>query len=69
MNNKKRCALEGCNKKLALVDFPCKCKSVFCISHRVPESHACTFDFQEEHKKNLLVYMQNPVISKKVEVL
>lgn len=66
---KKRCGFEGCNKKLSLVDYACKCKATYCGAHRVPETHACTFDFKEDHKKNLLVYMQDAVTSKKMEVL
>jgi hypothetical protein len=42
---------------------------MYCGAHRVPETHACTFDFKEDHKKNLLVYMQDAVTSKKMEVL
>jgi predicted nucleic acid binding AN1-type Zn finger protein len=64
-----RCAADGCKKKLALSDMPCKCKSVYCSLHRMPETHACSFDYQEAHKTNLLKYMSTAVIAKKVEVI
>lgn len=64
-----RCSAESCKKKLALSDMPCKCKSVYCSLHRMPESHACTFDFKEEHKENLLKYMSTAIVAKKVDVI
>ena len=42
-----RCAFDGCNKKLKLTDLECVCCKVFCINHRLPESHACTYDFKQ----------------------
>ena len=38
---KNRCSFDGCNKKLKLTDFPCKCKKIFCVKHRMQESHKC----------------------------
>lgn len=35
----------------------------------MPETHACSFDYQEAHKTNLLKYMSTAVIAKKVEVI
>jgi hypothetical protein len=64
-----RCALEGCKKKLSLVDYACKCTKVYCAAHRVPETHECKFNYKEEHKKNLLQHMGTAVTSKKIEVL
>ena len=45
---KNRCSFDGCNKKLKLTDFPCKCKKIFCVKHRMQESHNCV-----ELKKNM----------------
>lgn len=45
---KNRCSFDGCNKKLKLTDFPCKCKKIFCVKHRMQESHKCI-----ELKKNM----------------
>lgn len=36
----------GCNKKVGLTAFRCRCGAMFCGSHRHPESHNCTFDFK-----------------------
>lgn len=64
-----KCPHKDCKKKVGLVDFPCKCSTVYCAAHRAPETHACTFDYKQEQKKNLLQYMSTAVISKKIEVL
>lgn len=45
---KNRCSFDGCNKKLKLTDFPCRCKKIFCVKHRMQESHNCV-----ELKKNM----------------
>ena len=42
--NPNRCGC--CRKKLALTDLECRCKVRFCAAHRMPEEHACTFDFK-----------------------
>lgn len=49
-----------CNKKAVIV-VECSCKKVFCITHRMPEDHGCTFDFKEKSKD--LLNKQMPVIS------
>ena len=38
---KNRCSFNGCNKKLKLTDFPCRCKNKYCAKHRTQESHNC----------------------------
>ncbi len=47
----KRCPT--CRHKIALTDFACKCGPKFCAVHRLPEAHACTFDFRERDRVNL----------------
>ena len=42
--NPNRCGT--CRKKLTLTDLECRCKARFCAAHRMPEEHACTFDFK-----------------------
>lgn len=37
----------GCNKKVGLMGFKCKCGSTFCGDHRYPEKHECSFNFKE----------------------
>ena len=39
-----RCNAVECRKKLKLTDMECRCTKRFCTMHRLPESHACTFD-------------------------
>ncbi|KAL1371249.1 hypothetical protein HN51_001474 [Arachis hypogaea] len=36
----------GCNKKVGLTGFVCKCGATFCGVHRYPERHDCPFDFK-----------------------
>lgn len=42
-----------CTKKVGLLGFKCKCESVFCRTHRQPESHNCTFDFAKAGRDRL----------------
>jgi hypothetical protein len=64
-----RCCHDGCKKKLALTDFPCKCGKIHCISHRPAELHNCAFDFKQNHKDNLLQYMSTAVTSSKIDAI
>ena len=41
-----RCRHENCNKKLKLLYFECKCGLAFCLKHKMPELHNCTFDYR-----------------------
>ncbi len=41
-----RCCHENCNKKLNILCFECKCGLVFCLKHKMPELHNCTFDYR-----------------------
>ena len=41
---KNRCPV--CNKKMGLMPFECKCGKSFCILHKDPEAHNCTYDFK-----------------------
>ena len=50
---KKRCALDGCRKKLKLTDMDCKCKNRFCSLHRLPETHNCSWDPKNENEMNI----------------
>lgn len=63
------CSKEGCKKKLGLTPFQCRCEKHFCSTHRYPEEHACTFDYQASAKQDLLKYMSSPVIAPKVAIL
>ena len=58
----------SCAKKLKLTDMACKCQHRFCALHRMPETHACTFDFHGAAKT--LLQSQNPVVvGKKVDII
>ena len=56
----KRCPFDGCNQKIApaaaLIGMCNKCNICFCVSHRLPESHNCTYikDVKQIEKDNEL---------------
>ncbi|KAJ4842710.1 hypothetical protein Tsubulata_017889 [Turnera subulata] len=58
INIKNRC--EGCNKKVGLTGFACRCGKVFCGKHRYPKEHSCTFDFKALDR--VLLVKQNPLV-------
>ena len=50
-NKKNVCAHHECKKKINVVEMlscVCKCKQVFCLTHRLPERHNCTYDYNKE---------------------
>ena len=51
VKKKNRCPV--CNKKMGLLPFECKCGKFFCIKHKDPEAHNCTYDFKSESKDRL----------------
>lgn len=54
----KRCLT--CRKRIGFTGFKCRCGSMFCGSHRYPESHGCTFDYKKMGKE--AIAKANPVI-------
>jgi len=56
--NKSRCFT--CNKKIGLAGFECKCKLVFCSTHRYADKHCCTFDYKANAARQLA--RANPVV-------
>jgi len=40
-----------CKKKLKLTDLSCRCEKKFCAIHRMPENHACEYDYKTNGKK------------------
>lgn len=40
-------------KKKDVFAITCSCSKVYCIKHRMPEDHACPFDFKEKSKEIL----------------
>lgn len=59
----KRCAHDGCDKKLKMVDFPCRCEKTYCALHRHSVSHNCTFDYKQHGK----VILEKTVVACKHE--
>ncbi len=59
-SKKPRCVV--CNKKTGLVPYTCRCgeDKLFCAKHRYPEQHACTYDWKNHAKENIM--KQNPKI-------
>jgi len=55
MDQPKRCCLEGCRKKLKIIDLSikCKCENHYCENHRIPESHNCIFDYRQEDQSKI----------------
>lgn len=56
------CAMKGCKKKIGIVKYSCNCGKIFCVKHKLAESHNCTYDFQKEGKK--ILEEKNPVVIK-----
>ena len=42
---KQRCGHIDCRKKLGLMKFGCKCGKDFCVTHKLPELHKCSYDY------------------------
>jgi predicted nucleic acid binding AN1-type Zn finger protein len=60
-----KCAFKGCNKKIKLTDYSCKCALTFCAKHKCHVVHKCTFDYKKENKERLeklIKVKQTPVI-------
>ncbi|KAL7612497.1 hypothetical protein Lser_V15G09256 [Lactuca serriola] len=57
INTKNRCRV--CNKRVGLIGFSCRCGRTFCGLHRMPEEHACDFDFKTAGRA--VLEEQNPV--------
>jgi predicted nucleic acid binding AN1-type Zn finger protein len=49
--NKSVCDENTCRTKLKIFDMECRCKQKFCSVHRLPESHACSYDFKKDKIK------------------
>jgi predicted nucleic acid binding AN1-type Zn finger protein len=53
-----------CNKKVVIA-ITCQCSKIYCIKHRMPEDHECTFDFKE--KTRMILSKQIPIVSDKLQ--
>ena len=54
------CACNTCDKRLKLTDMTCRCEKVFCSKHRIPEAHACTFNYRAVGKTQ--IKEENPLV-------
>jgi hypothetical protein len=60
---KARCVF--CKKKTLLICV-CKCGASFCLQHRAPEVHECTFDHRDFHRQELA--KNNPrIVAEKIK--
>ena len=50
--NSKMPSCSHCLKK-TVIPFTCHCANVYCLKHRIPEVHNCTFDFKAAGKLEL----------------
>ena len=67
-SSKKKIRCPICNKKLGLLPFECKCGKLFCIKHKDPEAHGCTYDFKSESKEKLEEQLIK-VVNSKINVI
>ena len=58
---RKYCALDKCNRRLTLTDMACRCEKIFCTKHRIPEAHACQFNYKAVVKE--ILKEQNPQVT------
>nr|GEV61068.1 retrovirus-related Pol polyprotein from transposon TNT 1-94 [Tanacetum cinerariifolium] len=56
---KKRNRCHVCSKRVGLVPFLCRCGESLCGLHRMPEKHACKFDFKAAGR--VVIEKQNPL--------
>ena len=65
ISSKKRCSYIGCNKKLKLTDLECDCQNRYCITHRLPHVHKCSYLLTKQniHKQKIV---DNKCVSEKV---
>ncbi|KAL6321356.1 hypothetical protein AAG906_016411 [Vitis piasezkii] len=47
-----------CKKKVGIIGFKCRCGSMFCGKHRLPEKHECNFDYKVMGRE--ILRKQNP---------
>ena len=60
------CSHPQCKKKINLMKFTCKCGKDFCIKHKDPETHMCTFDFRRIDDLDKMIEA-NKCVSEKIK--
>ena len=60
MKSKTFCAFNECIKKQSIIG-KCKCNNIYCVKHRLPESHICMFlqEFKKTNKELLKMTLLN----------
>ena len=53
-----RCS--GCNKKVGLTGFKCRCGEMFCSQHRYSDRHDCSYDYKAAGRE--AIARENPVV-------
>jgi predicted nucleic acid binding AN1-type Zn finger protein len=48
-----RCYAGQCRKLIRDLIWECRCGGKYCLDHRLPEVHRCTFDFKKDGKESL----------------
>lgn len=48
-----RCFAGKCRKLIRDLIWECRCGHKFCLDHRLPEEHECTFDFKKQGNEGL----------------
>ncbi len=49
-----------CSKSAGLLPFQCRCGNHFCMKHRLPEQHSCSFDYIKAGKTQIA--NSNPLV-------
>lgn len=50
----------GCNKKVGLMGFRCRCGDMFCSEHRYSDRHDCSYDYKAAGRE--AIARENPVV-------
>ncbi|XP_057956294.1 zinc finger A20 and AN1 domain-containing stress-associated protein 5-like [Malania oleifera] len=53
-----RCS--GCNRRIGLMGFRCRCGNLFCSEHRYSDRHDCGFDYKAAGRA--AIARDNPVV-------
>ena len=61
----RRCSYNTCKRKLPLTAYTCRCKLLFCDTHRYPEEHKCSYDYYEKNKTKLENQLSSTTFTKK----
>jgi predicted nucleic acid binding AN1-type Zn finger protein len=66
---KMKCAFPDCKHKIKTAEIvlgTCRCEKVFCLQHRLPESHDCQVVFQLNKDKFI---KENKCVSIKIDAI